>query len=156
MRTVRAGAIIPIALILFSSCGSDPAGGTPAQGTTLSVGTAPTMPALPTTIAGATTTAPPSADASSGTALDGPVQIDVIVGVDSGPDRVELVKLGADVTLNITNPNASDEFHVHVVDLEQQVDAGVTATMNFIADQPGSYEIESHVTDEVLLVIEVQ
>jgi len=156
MRTVRAAAIIPAALLLFAACSSDSASNTPAQGTTLSVGTASTLLPLPTTLPGASTTAAPSEDASSGTAVEGPVQIDVVVGVDSAPDRVELVTLGSDVTLNITNPDAADDFHVHVIDIDQKVKAGVTATINFTADQAGTYEVESHVTNDVLLVIEVQ
>ena len=89
------------------------------------------------------------------TAVDGPVQIDVVVGVDSGEDRVVKVKVSADITLNITNPDAADEFHVHGVELEQSVDAGVMATFNFTLDEAGTYEVESHVTDDVLLIIEV-
>ncbi|MFM2078898.1 MAG: hypothetical protein RJA49_2788 [Actinomycetota bacterium] len=94
-------------------------------------------------------------DTTPGTVAEGPVQIDVVVGRDSGPDRVEKVRVGSDVTLNITNPNAADEYHVHVIDLEQKADAGVMSTMNFTVDQPGTYEVESHVTEDVLLVIEV-
>lgn len=156
MRTVRAVAIIPAALLLFAACSSDSAGGTPAQGTTLSIGTASAVPGVVSTLPGVTTTAPPTGDASSGSAIDGPVQIDVVVGVDSAPDRVELVKLGSDVTLNITNPAAADQFHVTVAEIDQQVKAGVTATINFIADQAGTYEVDSASTGDVLLVLEVQ
>jgi len=159
MRTVRAAAIIPAALLLFAACSSDAGGTTPAQGTTLSIGTASTLPGVPTTlpgVPGATTTAPPTEDASSGSAIDGPVQIDVVVGVDSAADRVELVKLGSDVTLNITNPVAADQFHVTVAEIDQQVKAGVTATINFIADQAGTYEVDSASTGDVLLVLEVE
>lgn len=156
MRTVRAAAIIPAALLLFAACSSDSAGGTPAQGTTLSIGTASAVPGVVSTLPGVTTTAPPTGDASSGSAIDGPVQIDVVVGVDSAPDRVELVKLGSDVTLNITNPAAADQFHVTVAEIDQHVKAGVTATINFIADQAGTYEVDSASTGDVLLVLEVQ
>ncbi|MDO9175536.1 MAG: hypothetical protein Q7V62_12085, partial [Actinomycetota bacterium] len=71
------------------------------------------------------------------------------------PDRVVPVQLGADVTLNITNPNAADEFHIHGIELEQEADAGQMITFNFVADQPGSFEVESHVTDGVLVTITV-
>ncbi len=153
MRTVRALALIPASMLLISACGS--AGGSsdaasPTDGaTTVAVdsGTPTTTVSAPVeTSAGDTTPA---------TAVEGPAQIDVMVGVDSSPQRLEMVALGADVTLNITNPNADDEFHIHVIELEQSVPAGVTATFNFVADTPGSYEVESHVTNDVLLVIQV-
>jgi hypothetical protein len=86
---------------------------------------------------------------------EGPVQYDVRVGVDSGPHRIERVKLGSDVTLNISNPKADDEFHVHVVDMEQKVTKGETATFNFTADTKGRIEVESHLTNTVLITIEV-
>ena len=44
---------------------------------------------------------------------------------------------------------------MHGVELEQSVDAGVMATFNFTLDEAGTYEVESHVTDDVLLIIEV-
>ena len=121
--------------------------------------TTATTAAAATTVA-ATTTMPPSTlapvETVAPTAPDGPVQIDAVVGVDSGEDRVEYVQAGEDVTLNITNPDAADEFHIHGIDLEQEVAAGVMATFNFTADTPGTYEVESHVTEAVLVVIVVQ
>jgi heme/copper-type cytochrome/quinol oxidase subunit 2 len=63
--------------------------------------------------------------------------------------------VGSDVQLNITNPDAADEFHIHGIELEQSVDAGVTATFNFVADTAGTFEVESHETEDVLVIIEV-
>ena len=37
----------------------------------------------------------------------------------------------------------------------KKVAKGVTATFNFKADKPGTYEVESHTTETVMLVIEV-
>lgn len=153
MRTLRTLALIPVAGLLLAACGSS--GSTD---TTANTGAATTLPAttLPATSAPVDTGAPSSvADTTPATAIDGPVQIDVKVGTDSGPDRVEKVKLGSDVTLNLTNPDAAEEYHVHGVDLEQKVDKGVTATFNFVADKAGTYEVESHTTETVLVVIEV-
>jgi hypothetical protein len=144
MRTLRALALIPVAGLLLAACGDSTSSDT-------------TTPAsAPVTTAPVSTVVSSSvADTTPATAVDGPVQIDVKVGTDSGPDRVEKVKLGSDVTLNITNADAADEYHVHTIDLEQKVDKGVTATFNFVADTPGTYEVESHLTETVLLVIEV-
>lgn len=155
MRAHRTIAAAAAAALLLISCGSDD-DATDAGDTTAAVETtgAPDTTAAVETTAAPDTTAP--VDTTPETAVDGPVQIDVVIGVDDGPDRIEKVKLGSDVTLNITNPDAADEFHIHTIDLEKAVDAGVTATFNFVADTPGSYEVESHETEDVLVVIEVE
>lgn len=91
------------------------------------------------------------------TSAPGPatVQIEVTIGVDSGPDRVETVAVGTEVTLVVTAGDADDEVHVHTIDLEQEVAAGETTTLTFVVDAVGEIEVESHITEEVLLVIDV-
>jgi len=152
MRTLRALALIPATAIFLVACGSDDSS---SSDTTVAETTVPAADTsvTETTVPAADTTA--AQDTTPQTAPDGPVQIDVVVGVDSGPDRVEMVKVGSEVQLNITNPDAADEFHIHGIELEQEVDAGVTATFNFVADTAGTYEVESHVTEDVLVIIEV-
>lgn len=149
MRTHRALALIPVAGLLFAGCVKGEA--TTQQGTLPSghLNTNVTS-TLPVTVF---TTAP--ADTSPGAIQSGPVQIDVRVGTDSGANRIERVKVGSSVTLNITNPNAAEDYHVHLVDLEQKVAKNTTATFNFTVGAAGNYVVESHVTKDVLLVIEV-
>jgi len=104
------------------------------------------------TIAVATTVA-----STESTIGDGNVTIDVVVGENSGPDRVEEVALGSQVTLNFTNPDADDEFHVHGYDLGgDMTKKGDTKTFTFTADKAGEYEVESHLTEAVLMVLRVQ
>jgi hypothetical protein len=88
---------------------------------------------------------------------DLPIPVSVTVGIDSSPTRIERVPLGSTVALSLTNPNDDDEFHLHGYDIGdgQVMPAGQTATFTFIADQAGSFEVESHETDAVLLVLEV-
>ena len=95
-------------------------------------------------------------DTTPVTVIEGPVQIDVVVGVDSGEDRVVKVTVGSDITLNITNPNADDEYHVHGIDIEQEAAKGEMATINFTITEAGTYEVESHITEDVLVVIEAE
>ncbi len=95
----------------------------------------------------------PTTEATTNTV--GSVTIDVTVGTDSGEDRVEQIHLGATLTLNITDPAADQTYHVHDYDFEQEVAAGETATFTFTADKAGTFEVESHVTEEVILVLEV-
>ena len=87
---------------------------------------------------------------------DGNVTIDVVVGENSGPDRVEEVALGSQVTLNFTNNEAEDEYHVHGYDLGGGITKkGDTKTFTFTADKAGEYEVESHLTEAVLMVLRV-
>lgn len=152
MRTLRALALIPATAILLVACGNDDETSTDSTVAEATVPAADSS-AAETTVPASDSTAPQETTVE--TAVDGPVQIDVMVGIDSAEDRIELVKVGSEVQLNITNPDAADEFHIHGIELEKEVEAGVTATFNFVADAPGTYEVESHVTEDVLVIIEV-
>ncbi len=108
------------------------------------------------TIAAADTTVNTFSDTST-TISDGSITIEVVVGENSGPDRVEEVPLGAQVTLQFTNPDADDEYHIHGYDLGGGVTKkGEMKTFTFTADKAGDYEIESHISEKVLAVIRVQ
>jgi hypothetical protein len=108
------------------------------------------------TVATAETTVNTFSDIST-TISDGSIIIEVVVGENSGPDRVEEVPLGAEVTLQFTNPDADDEYHVHGYDLGGGVTKkGEMKTFTFTADKAGDYEIESHISEKVLAVIRVQ
>ena len=144
MRTFRAIAAIPAAALLLVACGDEET----TKPTTLAIGGA-------TTLVTVTSAGTDDGGSDSDTVPDGPLQIDVLVGTNSGPDRIERVRLGNEVTLTITNPSAADSYHVHGYDLEQDVDKGVAAIINFTADEAGTFEVESHETGAVLVVIEV-
>jgi hypothetical protein len=45
------------------------------------------------------------------------------------------------------------EFHLHDYDIEQ---AGTDVTMTFVADQAGTFELESHDTEELLFTLVVE
>ncbi len=152
MRTVRCLALISVALMMLSACGDDSSSsGDSTNESTPATGAADTTLRMPDSTTVDTAVAE---DSSSDVPLSGPVQIDVVVGRDSDPERIELVTVGSDITLNITNPDAADEFHVHGIDLEQAAEAGQMVTLNFTIDAPGTYEVESHITEDVLVVIE--
>jgi hypothetical protein len=88
---------------------------------------------------------------------DEPLEIEVTVGEDSGPDRIELVELGTNVRITLTNPGIEDEYHLHGYDIvTKKMAPGMPATISFSADEPGTFELESHVTNEVLVVLEIQ
>lgn len=155
MRTRAALAGIPATVVLLLSlaaCGSDDA----SSDTTVAAATSG-EPA-PSTDPAPAATEPASTDAPATTAADdGTVRIDVTVGTDSGEDRIEQVPVGSTVVLSITDPSAAQEYHVHGVDLGdgQEFEPGQTATFTFTADTAGTYEVESHLTEAVLVVLQV-
>lgn len=86
-----------------------------------------------------------------------PMTISVIIGENSAPDRIETVALGTSVQVEFVNPDTHDEFHLHGYDLSTgTIEAGETATISFTADKSGTFEIESHETDAVVVVLEIR
>ena len=99
----------------------------------------------------------PTAPAGSSAKVAGPTEISVTVGTDSATDRVEEVPLGSQVNITLTNPNAADEFHLHEYDLSTgETPKGEAAVISFTADKAGLFDLESHVTDEVLVIISIK
>jgi hypothetical protein len=166
-----------LTLLLLTACGGDD--DTTDASTTVAVETA--APAPTTTVAPAAAAPSDTADLPVGTGdiplgtgdiplpvgtgdiplppvtADLPYSLSVTVGLDADPERIERVPLGATIALSVTNPDSTDEFHLHGYDLGdgQVMPAGQTATFTFVANQAGSFELESHETGEVLLVLEV-
>jgi hypothetical protein len=106
---------------------------------------------------GANIPSSPTAPAGSSAKIAGPIEISVTVGTDSATDRVEEVPLGAQVNITLTNPNADDEFHLHEYDVTTgDTPKGEAAVISFTADKAGLFDLESHVTEEVLVVISVK
>jgi hypothetical protein len=80
----------------------------------------------------------------------------VTVGDDSDPGRIEEVRIGQQVELTLVNPDEDDEFHLHGYDLGgEETPAGEEKTFAFTATEAGDFEVESHVTNAVLVVIRV-
>jgi hypothetical protein len=92
---------------------------------------------------------------SPDSAASGPAQIDVKVGTDNSPNRVEKARVGSPIQLNVTNPSAADDYQIQGVGLERRVAKNETATFNFTISAPGRYSVISKVTQAVLVVVEV-
>lgn len=85
-----------------------------------------------------------------------PLDIDVIVGENSGNERIEVVALGDDVRITLVNPTQEDEYHLHGYDIvSKKMAPGAPATLTFTANVAGTFELESHVTNDVLVVLEI-
>jgi hypothetical protein len=84
-------------------------------------------------------------------------EIIVQVGVDDAVtlgSRVEQVPVGSDVVLRLLS-ESDEEYHLHGYDLEKRVAAGVEAVFRFTAEATGRFDVESHTSEQILLVIDV-
>ena len=162
MTTSARRMLIPtlgVTLLTLASCSgssNDSADTTAANSVASSTSTAPSTTASAS--APTTTQYVPPATQPDATPPEDPTIIEVTVGVDSAADRIEPVALGTEVTLIITNPDTDDEFHLHGYDLGDgiSVPAGQPSSYTFTASKPGDFELESHNTDVVLLILRVQ
>jgi hypothetical protein len=156
-RRIPAVAVAIVAALAFTACGSDDSADPPTDSVTMPADTSPAATAPDTTAAPTTVAPTTTAPATTAPATTVPGLIEVTVGVDSGEDRIERVALGSEVTIRIVNPGADDEFHLHDYDLGdgKLVPAGQLASFTFIVDRAGSFELESHETGEVYLILEV-
>ena len=101
----------------------------------------------PTTPTGSTSTQPSTLPTSNETVIE----VSVANGqVTPSPDRRVEVAKGDQVRIVITSDHA-DEVHVHGFDIEEEIAAGRPTTIDFVADQPGSFEVELHEIDPGLL-----
>jgi biotin carboxyl carrier protein len=142
-----------------------------ATSTTAAAVTGPPASSASSTSAAATSTtgapgtgAPASPAAATGTttppvtAPNDATVISVTVGTDDAVtlgQRVERVHRNQQMKITLVSPQA-EAYHLHGYDLESpKLAAGKPFTFDFKATQTGTFEIESHVTDKVLLVLEV-
>jgi len=78
------------------------------------------------------------------------------VGENSGDERIEVVALGDDVRITLVNPIQEDEYHLHGYDIvSKKMAPGAPATLSFTADVAGTFELESHITSDVLVTLEI-
>jgi len=85
------------------------------------------------------------------------VEISVTVGKDSAADRIENIALGSKVKLTIVDPSADEEYHVHGYELGdgKEMAKGEPEVFEFVADKAGDFEVESHKTETVLVILHV-
>lgn len=94
--------------------------------------------------------------AVSTSVASGTVEKSFTIGTDTGKDVVFEVSQGDNVTLTFVNPNANDEVHLHDYDLTTgKMEKGVSSSISFTADNTGDFEVESHVSEELLLTLRV-
>jgi hypothetical protein len=125
MRMSRRVAVVAavLAALLVAGCGSADDNGSAGSGSTP---------------AEATSSSPSSSSSGSD------VEVTIAGGkVTPDPSRKVEVATGDPVHISVTSDHA-DEVHVHGYDIEKEVSAGGTVTIDFTADIPGQFEVEAH------------
>jgi heme/copper-type cytochrome/quinol oxidase subunit 2 len=84
---------------------------------------------------------------------------DIVVSVKDGKvspktHRVK-VAVGSSVRILVSS-DVDDEVHVHGYDIEREISAGQSVTIDFTADQTGVFEVETHESGLLLLQLQVQ
>jgi heme/copper-type cytochrome/quinol oxidase subunit 2 len=77
-----------------------------------------------------------------------------IKGGEMSPEEIS-VNQGDTVTLRVSTDEPT-ELHVHGYDVEQEVEPGQEAEIDFEADLTGRFEIEDHETEKELGVLQVR
>lgn len=76
-------------------------------------------------------------------------------GKVSPPIRRVKIAQGSDVRLLVTS-DVDEELHVHGYDIRQDLPAGQQATLDFIADETGVFEVETEKNGLELVQLEVR
>lgn len=107
---------------------------------------------------GASSNAAPPPGAAGSSTKSGQAT-DIVVAVKDGKvspktHRVK-VAVGSSVRILVSS-DVDDEVHVHGYDIEREISAGQSVTIEFTADQTGVFEVETHESDLLLLQLQVQ
>jgi hypothetical protein len=146
----RNGALICGAVImglLLSGCTSD------AEPQTTSPSTAVGSPSEPSSAA---TSAAPSPRESPSLTADYTLTVNInIRGGKTVPNGEKInIRVGQQVILNVTS-DTDDEIHAHIggEGYELPVRAGRPARGSFTIDSPGSFEVESHHLEKIIVIL---
>lgn len=100
------------------------------------------------------TTAAPTSTATKPNISEGEPateSVSILVDADSGETQDVSVALGTPMTIRIRS-TTSEEFHLHGYDLEL---TGTDVTFTFVADKLGDFELETHGSGALILLLSV-
>lgn len=99
-------------------------------------------------------TSSPKAPSSAG---EKPTEVVVSVKDGKVSPKAHRVKVaeGSQVQLLVSS-DVDDEVHVHGYEIEKEVAAGQSVTIDFTANQTGVFEVETHESSLLLLQLQVQ
>lgn len=149
--SLAAGSILLSAGLLAGCASGDGTG--PGADRADATATETTAPASP----GPTDTPAGSPAAAEGTVSPSATVLTVSIAdgkVNPNAERA-VVSRGTTVRIQITS-DAADAVHVHGYDEEIEVRAASPATLEFVADTTGRFEIETHETDKLVYELVVQ
>jgi len=121
----------------------------------------PQASASPSAVASAsepTSPASPSSVPASSPSLNPDYALTINISIANGktiPNGEKInVRVGQKVILNVTS-DADDEVHAHVggPGYELPVQAGTSAKGEFTIDSPGSFEVESHHLEKIIVIL---
>lgn len=104
---------------------------------------------------GGKTDAAPSSSGASASAPDDLIAVVVANGKVSPKPSVHKVHLGDRVRLTVTS-DRPDQVHLHGYNKEIEIQSGKPGTIDFVADVPGVFEVETHKSNLQLLQLQVQ
>ena len=119
-------------------------------------GTSPTPvanPSAPSSAAESPTSVPPSSPS-----LNPDYALTITITISKGktiPSGEKIkVRVGQTVILNVTS-DTDDEIHAHIggPGYELPVQAGTPAKGSFTIDSPGSFEVESHHLEKIIVIL---
>jgi ABC-type glycerol-3-phosphate transport system substrate-binding protein len=123
-------AALVAAVLLIAGCGGDSTDTAP---TTETVATTAPEPTTPTT----TTAAEPT------TTPDGAKTITIVLKNAAPEDGIKRATVAKGDSVNLViHSDVEDEVHLHGYNFSADVAAGGTATINFVANVPGRFEVE--------------
>ena len=102
-------------------------------------------------------TAPSGATDTTTVVSSDVVEINLIVGENTGPEVKQTVPVGSTVRITFVNPNGPDEIHVHGYDLTTgEMTQGQESVIEFVASTTGTFDLESHVSEEIVMILTVE
>jgi len=99
-------------------------------------------------------TAPPTSTAAKDNPEEGEPStetVSVLIDADAGETQEVSVALGTPMTIRVRSSQA-DEFHLHGYDLKL---TGTDVTFNFVADRLGEFELETHDSGQLVMMLTV-
>jgi hypothetical protein len=148
-RSGRAGALAGALVLVgcgLAGCSSDSDAADPAPSAGSPAAATPSAPAAAVS---------PSASAAAGPAADSVITISVRGrDVTPAPGRRQLA-VGDRVHLVVT-ADRDNELHVHGVEIEEELKAGVPLDLDFVVKDPGVYPIELHEPELLLAQLVVR
>jgi heme/copper-type cytochrome/quinol oxidase subunit 2 len=85
--------------------------------------------------------------------------MEIVVSVKDGKvsPKAHRIKVAEGSAVQIlVSSDVDDEVHVHGYDIEREVSAGQSTTVEFTANQTGVFEVETHESNLLLLQLEVR